>query len=382
MKKKVAFIFGTRPEAIKMAPLIQLLSRDDKYETEVFLTGQHPTMAREALEWFDIQPDFEHDILRVHNNLNELVSQLTDALGNWLKQSKPDLVVVQGDTASAFAGSLAAFNAQIAIAHLEAGLRTHDMHSPFPEEAYRQMISRLATLNMCPTQSNKRNLLAEQVSEPSIMVTGNTVVDAFKVVRARLRENNIHINLPIAIPEQNLVLVTTHRRENLEQGISEIAESISYLAQEYKELNFVIPMHPNPAVRAKIRPVLEGQENVFLIEPLGYPEFITILSRSIFVLTDSGGVQEEAPILGIPALVLRDTTERPEGVEAGGVVLVGANRGQIIKCVESLMNNEDIYASMSKAQNPYGDGHASERCLSLFNEFFGFGKRSSEFNNG
>ncbi len=382
MKKKVTFIFGTRPEAIKMAPLIQVLAREGNYHTEVFLTGQHPTMAREVLEWFEIKPDFEHSLVRIHNDLNELVSQLVNVLGDWLKQSKPDLVVVQGDTASAYAGSLAAFNLQIPIAHLEAGLRTNDMHSPFPEEAYRQMISRLSTLNMCPTPSNKRNLLAEQIPEASIMVTGNTVVDAFKVVRERMRENKIHTDLPISIPDHDLVLVTTHRRENLEQGITEIAESIAYLAQEYKELNFVLPLHPNPAVRAKILPVLEGRDNVFLIEPLGYPEFITILSRSRFVLTDSGGVQEEAPILGIPALVLRETTERPEGVESGGVVLVGANKSQILTTVKSLMNSQDIYESMSTASNPYGDGQASKRCLSLINEFFNFGNRSSEFING
>jgi len=364
-----------------MAPLIQSCHGDENYSPIVVLTGQHPTMAKEVLNWFGISPDFEYQVDRTDNSLNGLVSQLTGIAADGLNQTQPDLVVVQGDTATAFAGALAAFNLQIPVAHLEAGLRTNDVSSPFPEEAYRQMISRISVLNMCPTQSNKINLLQEGLPEESIMVTGNTVVDAFSEVQEKLLAGQIKIELPLNLPDKNLVLVTAHRRENLEHGIREIAEAISELAMEFEHLNFVIPLHPNPAVRARITPLLESRENVLLLEPLDYPEFITILSKSIFVLTDSGGVQEEAPILGVPALVMRENTERPEGVDSGGVLLVGANKFQIVNLVRKLMTQEKMLTKMSKSSNPYGDGMASRRCLSMVDEYFGFGRRTSEFIN-
>jgi UDP-N-acetylglucosamine 2-epimerase (non-hydrolysing) len=373
------FVFGTRPEAIKVAPLIRYVGESNNYSPVILLTGQHPTMAKEVLEWFNIVPDFEYQVDRTDGSLNGLVSQLIVSVGDGLLKVQPDLVIVQGDTASAYAGAVASFNLQIPVAHLEAGLRTSDIDSPFPEEAYRQMISRISCLNMCPTSSNKENLLREGISEETIMITGNTVVDAFAVVQQKLQSHEIEPDIPDNLPEHNLVLVTTHRRENLEYGMAEIGAAIANLSAAYPDLNFVIPMHPNPSVRSKIVPLLKDKQNVFLIEPLGYPEFITILSKSKFVLTDSGGVQEEAPILGIPALVMRENTERPEGIVSGGVRLVGASKIQIVHLVRELMSQDELLKAMSQASNPYGDGNAAQRCVSMIDEFFGYGVRSTEF---
>lgn len=380
--KKIAFVFGTRPEAIKMAPLIKAIEASVNYSPIVILTGQHPTMAKTILKWFGIAPNFEFVVDRSSEGLNPLAAQLIKFVGHVIELAKPDLVVVQGDTASAFAGAIAAFNLETPVAHLEAGLRTHDVSSPFPEEAYRQMISRIAILNMCPTESNRRNLEEERVDLSKIMVTGNTVVDAFDVVKSELNANKEKLKLPINLPLTNLVLVTTHRRENLESGIVAIASAVATLAQEYPELNFVVPMHPNPAVRSKLVPLLEGSVNVLLTEPLEYPEFIWVLSNSKLVLTDSGGVQEEAPILGIPALVMRENTERPEGVLSGGVLLVGANKERIVQTVRNLMKDGSRLSSMSESTNPYGDGLASKRCLSMIDEYFRLGKRIAEFKSG
>lgn len=373
------FVFGTRPEAIKMAPLIKLVKNNEKFQSIVFLTGQHPTMAKQVLQWFDILVDTESSIERIDNSLNELTSQLISHAGKFLETQRPDLVVVQGDTASAFAGATAAFNLGIPVAHLEAGLRTHEISSPFPEEAFRQMITRITTLHMCPTPENRLNLLREGIDAEQIMVTGNTVVDAFSVILGKLDRGMVQLDLPNHLPQENIVLVTAHRRENIERGMGEIAEAIGELALRYPSVNFVMPMHPNPAVREKIKPALESKTNVYLLEPLGYPEFITILSKSVIVLTDSGGVQEEAPILGIPALVLRENTERPEGIVAGGVKLIGASKDRILQTVDSLFENHSLLTSMTAASNPYGDGKASARCLSMIENFFGVGEREEEF---
>jgi len=381
LKKKITFVFGTRPEAIKMAPLINALHTESNFETFVILTGQHPEMARQVLEWFEITPDIEHQIDRSENSLNSLSSQIIEKVGIDLVLQNPAMVVVQGDTASAFAGAIAAFNLQIPVAHLEAGLRTHNIDSPFPEEAYRQMVSRIANVHFCPTQGNADNLVSEGISLRNAMVTGNTVVDAFSVIQAKISNNQITLNLPKALPKENLVLVTAHRRENLEHGMTEIAEAISTLSEIFPNLNFVVPMHPNPVVRQRLIPKLSGKVNVLLLEPLEYPEFISILSKAKFVLTDSGGVQEEAPILSVPALVLRENTERPEGLLAGSVRMVGVSREIIIETVRELMSSKSALESMSNASNPYGDGQASQRCISLLNEFFDLGDRIGEFRN-
>lgn len=379
MKKKITFVFGTRPEAIKMAALINALRTESNYETFVILTGQHPEMARQVLEWFEIKPDIEHQIDRSENSLNSLSSQIIAKVGLDLVLQNPDMVVVQGDTASAFAGAIAAFNLQIPVAHLEAGLRTHNIDSPFPEEAYRQMVSRIANVHFCPTQGNADNLVSEGISLSYAMVTGNTVVDAFSVIQAKISNNQITLKLPKTLPKENLVLVTAHRRENLEHGMTEIAEAISTLSEIFPNLNFVVPMHPNPVVRKRLIPKLSGKVNVLLLEPLEYPEFISILSKAKFVLTDSGGVQEEAPILRVPALVLRENTERPEGLLTGSVRMVGVSREIIVETVRELMSSNSALESMSNASNPYGDGQASQRCISLLNEFFDLGERIAEF---
>lgn len=378
-KKKIAFVFGTRPEAIKMAPLIKAVSANGNFLPTVILTGQHPTMAKEVLSWFGISADIETNIHRRDNSLNELLVQLIDNVSSGLAKLSPDLVIVQGDTGSALAGAVSAFHIGIPVAHLEAGLRTGDVNAPFPEEAYRQMITRIATLHMCPTRNNKENLISEGVTKASIMVTGNTVVDAFQVIRAKLSQNDLISRFSQSMPNAKVVLITAHRRENLGIGMVEISEAIRHLAEQYQDLSFVFPMHPNPSARKEITRILDSINNVSLLEPLEYPEFLELLSRSIIVLTDSGGVQEEAPILGIPTLVLRQSTERPEGVKAGGVKIVGANRVSIIRTFSEIMDDETILNSMSKAVNPYGDGRAQERCVSMIEEYFGFGTRSEEF---
>jgi UDP-N-acetylglucosamine 2-epimerase (non-hydrolysing) len=336
-------------------------------------------MAKQVLEWFNLEADIEFEIDRSSATLNSLNAQILGKVGIHLAENKPDLVVVQGDTASAYAGSIAAFNEQIPVAHLEAGLRTHNIYSPYPEEAYRQMISRVAELHMCPTAENKQNLLDEGIHSKGIMVTGNTVVDAFEVVSSMLKSSNFEESRINNLASGEIVLVTAHRRENLGEGMSAIAEAIREVALTSPSLNFVVPMHPNPSVRTRITPVLSDLPNVHLLEPLEYPEFISILSRSKLVLTDSGGVQEEAPILGIPAIVMRENTERPEGVNAGGVVLVGANKEKIVLTLNRLLTDSSALRSMAQARNPYGDGRASLRCISLLDEYFGIGKRRSEF---
>jgi UDP-N-acetylglucosamine 2-epimerase (non-hydrolysing) len=378
-KKKIAFVFGTRPEAIKMAPLINGMRSNPNYRVRVLLTGQHPEMARQVLDWFEIKPDIENIIDRADAGLNSLLSQIIKNVGIELTTQKPDLVIVQGDTTSAFAGAVAAFNLQIPVAHLEAGLRTQDMMSPYPEESYRQMLSRISSLHLCPTSGNQTNLLAEGIKENSTMVTGNTVVDALFEIQEKLSKNLLKLSLPKGTPDSNLVLVTVHRRENLENGIKEISTAIADLSNLYPELNFVIPMHPNPAIRAKLVPHLSDRSNVLLMEPLGYPEFITLLSRALFILTDSGGVQEEAPILNIPAFVMRTNTERPEGLTSGAVKLVGASYEDVVGLVNEIMADDSILESMIMAPNPYGDARATDRCISLVNEFFGLGKRVEEF---
>jgi len=378
-KKTIALVFGTRPEAIKMAPLITAIKASETFVPRVILTGQHPTMAKQVLEWFNLEADIEFEIDRSSATLNSLNAQILGKVGIHLAENKPDLVVVQGDTASAYAGSIAAFNEQIPVAHLEAGLRTHNIYSPYPEEAYRQMISRVAELHMCPTAENKQNLLDEGIHSKGIMVTGNTVVDAFEVVSSMLKSSNFEESRINNLASGEIVLVTAHRRENLGEGMSAIAEAIREVALTSPSLNFVVPMHPNPSVRTRITPVLSDLPNVHLLEPLEYPEFISILSRSKLVLTDSGGVQEEAPILGIPAIVMRENTERPEGVNAGGVVLVGANKEKIVLTLNRLLTDSSALRSMAQARNPYGDGRASLRCISLLDEYFGIGKRRSEF---
>lgn len=379
-KKKIAFVFGTRPEAIKMAPLIKAVSANENFLSTVILTGQHPTMAKEVLGWFGLLTDFELTLERDNSNLNTLLAKIIQELSPKLEELNPDLVLVQGDTASAFAGATAAFNLGIKVAHLEAGLRTSDLSSPFPEEGYRQLISRLATLHLCPTKLNKANLLSEGIHEESIMITGNTVVDAFEVIRSQFsNQRNFSSEVSTLLTQYKLVLVTAHRRENIGFGMDEIAESIDVLAAEFPEVHFVIPLHPNPLVRASFTQRVSNKSNVSLLDPLDYPTFIALLEASTLVMTDSGGVQEEAPILGVPVLVMRENTERPEGVSLGGVKLVGAKKVNLVSEVRKLLSDSDARNLMASATNPYGDGFASSRVLSALLQLFELGHRESEF---
>ena len=373
--KNIAYVFGTRPEAIKMAPLISATAESSRFNAITILTGQHPTMAREVLDWFGLVPNFEQTIDRSDPSLNGLVSQLILQVGQALKDCMPDLVVVQGDTASALAGALAAFNLELPVAHVEAGLRTDDINSPYPEEAYRQMISRIAQINLCPTPWNKSNLLSEGIDESSIMITGNTVVDAFALMSGRMP----HGARKDIAEKQKTILVTVHRRENLGGRLIEITKAIKELAIRNQDFRFVLPMHPNPKVRQILIPSLGEMKNVSLIEPLGYPDFLAELENSTFVLSDSGGVQEEAPILGVPVLVMRDNTERPEGLMTGGMKLVGANALDIVSAAEELIYSPQLRDSMATAMNPFGDGLASARTISAFLKFFGLGQRQSEY---
>lgn len=379
-KKKLVFVLGTRPEAVKMAPLIIEANKAENINVDVILTGQHPEMAGEVLGWFEIVANTQHVIDRTKGSLNDILSQMVGNISESLRSSSPDAVVVQGDTASAFAGALVAFNFEIPVFHLEAGLRTQNIDSPFPEEGYRQMISRISSVHLCPTPQNKMNLLAEGVPEHSIMVTGNTIVDAFKEISS-LSQNQELGGIDFG---QNFlgqtVLVTAHRRENIPRGIVEISRALGKLASSNEEWNFIFALHPNPLVRAEVIPILNGFPNVQLVEPLDYPSFIRAMQRSTFLITDSGGVQEEGLVLKKPVLVARQNTERPEGITAGGAILVGTVADDIYLAAEELIHSPSKIETMAKSPNPYGDGHASSRAISAILKYFGMAQRVEEFN--
>lgn len=374
--KKVLLVFGTRPEAIKMAPLVHAIKKyPDRFETLVCVTGQHREMLDQVLELFQIVPDYDLNIMKPNQDLYDVTSRVLLGMRDVLKAAHPDLVFVHGDTTTSMAAALAAFYQQIPVAHVEAGLRTGNIYSPWPEEMNRSITGRIAAFNFSPTLCSKQNLLKENVSESTIVVTGNTVIDALHWVVNKIASD---IQLQIALQQEikllgydtqrcmnrRLVLITGHRRENFGGGFLNICHAIAFLAGKYPDVDFVYPMHLNPNVR---KPVLEilgnGISNVFLIEPLQYLQFVFLMERSYLVLTDSGGVQEEAPGLGKPVLVMRDTTERPEAVEAGTVMLVGADKERIQNGVTALLDDNVMYEKMSKAINPYGDGLACKRIV-------------------
>ena len=375
--KKILLVFGTRPEAIKMAPLvIEFKKHKDKFKTVVCVSGQHRQMLDQVLNLFDIVPDYDLNIMKVNQDLYDITSDVLLGVRNVLIVENPDIVFVHGDTTTSTASALAAFYQKISVAHIEAGLRTHDIYSPWPEEVNRQITSRISNYNFAPTQSAKENLLNENISEDKIVVTGNTVIDALKFVINKINNSDqITTDLKQSLFKsgynnietgKKIILITGHRRENFGEGFKNICNAIKNLAYKYKDVDFIYPMHLNPNVR---KPVLEilGKKvinnNVYLIEPLDYLPFVYLMSKSYLLLTDSGGIQEEAPGLGKPVLVMRDTTERPEAVEAGTVLLVGTNQENIEKTVSNLLENQDLYFSMSRARNPYGDGTASEKIV-------------------
>lgn len=378
--KKIMLVFGTRPEAIKMAPLVKKFQEyPEQFETIVCVTGQHREMLDQVLTIFDIKPDYDLNIMKQGQDLYDVTARVLTGMRDVLKDAQPDVVLVHGDTTTSTAAALASFYQQIPVGHVEAGLRTHNIYSPWPEEMNRQITGRIATYHFAPTPLSKQNLRTEAVKESDISVTGNTVIDALYMVVDKIKndkalDSELNALLVKAGYDVNrladgkkLVLITGHRRENFGDGFINMCSAIKTLTEKYPEVDFVYPMHLNPNVRKPIHEVfgedLSGLSNMFFIEPLEYLSFVYLMEKSTIVLTDSGGIQEEAPGLGKPVLVMRDTTERPEALEAGTVKLVGTNYDKIVNEVSALLDNEDYYNEMSRAVNPYGDGLACERIV-------------------
>lgn len=372
---KVLSIFGTRPEAIKMAPLVKALAGDAFFESRVCVTAQHREMLDQVLEIFEIQPEYDLNIMKSGQDLSDITAGVLLGLREVLKEFKPNIVLVHGDTATTFAAALAAFYQKIPVGHVEAGLRTGDMCSPWPEEANRVLTGCLANVHFAPTERNQRALLHEDIAADRIIVTGNTVIDALHWVVEKIDQSaemkiKIHSGLTQAGLELNVaskryVLVTGHRRENFGEGFENICRALKRLAIANPSISFIYPVHLNPNVQEPVRRLLGGCENVHLIKPLGYEPFVYLMRNAYLVLTDSGGVQEEAPGLGKPVLVMRDTTERPEAVESGTVKLVGTDADLIVREVQVLLDDDALYRKMALAHNPYGDGQASKRILSF-----------------
>ncbi len=379
MKKKILIVFGTRPEAIKMVPLIKEFEKyKDYFEVRVCVTAQHREMLDQVLQLFDIKPDYDLDIMKVGQNLSDITSRVLMGMGKVLKSDLPDLVLVHGDTTTSMATALAAFYQQIPVGHVEAGLRTYDIYNPWPEEMNRQITGRVATYHFAPTELSRKNLLSEGVRNENIVVTGNTVIDALYIVINKINHDKVldkelETSLKIAgydinrLTGKRLVLITGHRRENFGDGFVNICLALKDLVLKYPEVDFVYPMHLNPNVRKPIQKVFGNLvlTNMFFIEPLEYVSFIYLMAKATIVLTDSGGIQEEAPGLGKPVLVMRNTTERPEALEAGTVKLVGTDYDKIIMEISLLLDDQEYYDKMSKAVNPYGDGKACDRIVKI-----------------
>lgn len=370
---KVLSIFGTRPEAIKMAPLVKALAEDDFFDSKVCVTAQHREMLDQVLELFEITPEYDLNLMKAGQDLYDITSGVLLGLRSVLKEFQPDIVIVHGDTATTFAATLAAFYQQIPVGHVEAGLRTGNMYSPWPEESNRVLTSRLAAVHFAPTARNKNALLYEHVPEDTVTITGNTVIDALQWVVKKIESSaSLKSEISTALQQAGLqtqmlasryVLVTGHRRENFGGGFESICKALSELANANPETHFIYPVHLNPNVQEPVKRLLGNANNVHLIQPLGYEPFVYLMQQAYLVLTDSGGVQEEAPGLGKPVLVMRETTERPEAVEAGTVKLVGTNAALIVQEVQRLLDDPDLYLLMSEAYNPYGDGLASKRIV-------------------
>jgi UDP-N-acetylglucosamine 2-epimerase (non-hydrolysing) len=366
MKKTALLTFGTRPEAIKMAPLVKHLQREPGIDCRVCVTGQHREMLDQVLRLFDIQPDYDLNVMKRGQDLYDITITILAGMREVLDRAKPDLVLVHGDTTTTLAATLASFYRRIPVAHVEAGLRTGDLFSPWPEEANRKLTTALASLHLAPTERARQNLLDEGVCNEAIIVTGNTVIDALLHVRARLAsERDLSIEVQRALPPlsaaRRIILVTGHRRESFGDGFERICTALARLAKIHPEVDIVYPVHLNPGVREPVNRLLTGIANVHLIEPLDYLPFVSLMDRAHLIVTDSGGVQEEAPSLGKPVLVMRDTTERQEAIDAGVVRLVGTDVDAIVSGVAELLENEKLYRSMSRGENPYGDGLACER---------------------
>ncbi|WP_417485118.1 non-hydrolyzing UDP-N-acetylglucosamine 2-epimerase [Maricaulis salignorans] len=369
---KVSIVAGTRPEVIKLAPVRAALLNTANLEPEWIATGQHGSLADQALQVFGVTPDARLELDWNGKALSSLTSALIRDLGEQFAASRPDFVLVQGDTASAFSGAMAAFLNDIPVGHVEAGLRSGDLRHPFPEEGFRKLISPIADLHFAPTRAAARNLTDEGIASEKVRMTGNTVIDAVQMVGSM----EIH---PQALdrlrPEERLVLVTLHRRENWDDGVAGVCTAIKLLRNQYPDLRFVIPVHLNPRVRGPIEALLGDEERIDLVEPLAYPAFVAVMKRSHLILSDSGGVQEEAPSFGVPVLVLRDKTERGEAVKAGVARLVGSHTETILTNARQLLDNPRAYRRMSRAANPFGDGHAGRRIAQLVSVFLGAGNK-------
>ncbi len=368
-------VFGTRPEAIKMAPLYHALKAcSEEFETQVCVTAQHRQMLDQVLRVFEIIPDIDLNLMKAGQDLYDVTSSVLLGMRNVLQQYKPDVLLVHGDTTTSLAAAIAGFYAGVPVGHVEAGLRTHDVYAPFPEEFNRQVVSRVTRWHFAPTKFSQQNLLNECVDMNQITLTGNTVIDALLWVLARIESDVgrqaeltkfLDGRLPFEWQSKRFLLITGHRRENFGDGFFQICEALKDLAARYPNVHLVYPVHLNPNVQQPVNSLLKGLQNVHLIEPLDYEPFVFLMKHSYIVLTDSGGIQEEAPSLGKPVLVMRDMTERPEAVDAGTVILVGANRGRIVANVSQLLDSDASYKLMSRAHNPYGDGRACERIIDV-----------------
>lgn len=371
LKSKVLIVFGTRPEAIKMAPLVKAFEKECSIESKVCVTAQHREMLDQVLEIFDIKPDYDLNIMKPGQDLFDVTSNVLLSLKDVLTDFSPDVVLVHGDTTTTSSASLAAFYSKVKVGHVEAGLRTGDLYSPWPEEANRQIAGVLANYHFAPTTTSENNLLKENKDPKNIIVTGNTVIDALFLALDKIEKNDeLKSKIVESINSQyklrndkKIILVTGHRRENFGDGFINICEALKTIATNNPDIDIVYPVHLNPNVQKPVREILSNTSNVYLINPLQYEQFIYMMDKSYFIITDSGGVQEEAPSLGKPVLVMRDTTERPEAVEAGTVKLVGTSKETIIKEAQKLLDDKNEYTTMSKAHNPYGDGKACERIV-------------------
>lgn len=361
-KYKIFLIFGTRPEAIKMAPIIKKIERDSRFEYKVIVSGQHREMLDPVLEFFKIKVDYDLNVMVQNQTLSYITSTIISKLENIFKEDIPNMVLVHGDTTTAYASSVAAFYHKIPIGHVESGLRTGDKYNPFPEEMNRQLIDKLSDVYFAPTEQSKLNLLRENYNESKIHVTGNTAIDTLQYT---VNNSYRHPLLDVIGENNKIVLVTMHRRENLGKCMLDVFSALKKIALKYSDVEIVFPVHKNPKVRKIANEQLKNIKNIYLIEPLDVFDFHNFCAKSYIVLTDSGGIQEEAPSLGVPVLVLRDTTERPEGVEAGSLKMVGTEENKVYEAVSLLLTDEVEYSKMSGVRNPYGDGYASERILEI-----------------
>ena len=372
--KKILFVFGTRPEAIKMAPVIKAFKDEKIFDTKVCVTGQHRQMLDQVLDIFDIKPDYDLNIMELGQDLFDITANVLSGMKNVLSEYSPDLVLVHGDTSTTSATAIAAFYQKIKVGHIEAGLRTGNIYSPWPEEVNRQISGVIANYHFAPTSTSMENLLKENKNKENILVTGNTVIDALFLVLDKIEKDaKLKNTILKSISDQykfnsdkKIILVTGHRRENFGEGFTNICKALKKIADDNQDVDIVYPVHLNPNVQKPVKNILSNSKNIYLINPLSYENFIYLMSKSYFIITDSGGVQEEAPSLGKPVLVLRNTTERPEALEAGTVKLVGTNFEAIVNESQKFLDDEKEYKKMSKAHNPYGDGSASKRIVNFF----------------